>query len=87
MVLASLDMFLAVVRAYRTTELKVLLTKPSLLSGRVLVREWPGLAFDEGDEVGKCFQEDFSYDIGGSSVSRSKVMGHVYATSEAPPDL
>ncbi|GKF39450.1 hypothetical protein Tco_0119511, partial [Tanacetum coccineum] len=33
------------------------------------------------------FQEDFSYDIGGGSVSRSKVMGHVYAANEAPPDL
>ncbi|GJZ29767.1 hypothetical protein Tco_0574414, partial [Tanacetum coccineum] len=75
------------VSAYGTTKLKVSLTKLSLLFGRVLVREWPGLAFDEGDEVGKCFQEDCSYGIGGGSVSRSKVMGRVYAANEAPPDL
>ncbi|GJS31272.1 inositol hexakisphosphate and diphosphoinositol-pentakisphosphate kinase VIP2-like protein isoform X2 [Tanacetum coccineum] len=82
---APLDEF--VVSAYGTTKLKVSLTKLSLLFGRVLVREWPGLAFDEGDEVGKCFQEDCSYGIGGGSVSRSKVMGRVYAANEAPPDL
>lgn len=47
----SLDLFFTVVRAPGMMELKVSLSKLSLLSAGVLVWEWPASAFDEGDEA------------------------------------
>ncbi|PWA69987.1 Molybdenum cofactor sulfurase, C-terminal [Artemisia annua] len=49
--LPSLDLFLTVVRAPGMMELKVSLSKLSVLPDGVLVWEWSASAFDEGDEA------------------------------------
>ncbi|PWA94280.1 Molybdenum cofactor sulfurase, C-terminal [Artemisia annua] len=51
LLLASLDLFLTVVRAPGMMELKVSLSKLSVLSDGVLLWEWSASAFDEGDEA------------------------------------
>ncbi|PWA34101.1 amidoxime reducing component [Artemisia annua] len=87
LLLPSFDLFLTVVHAPGMTELKLSLSKPSLLSDGVLVSEWSASAFDEGDEAAYFYANTITTSFQGAFKERISIEAIISLIAELSADL